>query len=124
MKPATMETVRTRFAPSPTGLLHLGQALAAKVVAQDVARAAPDGVFLLRHEDIDGERVREDLLDATHVHRLLQAWLGLAEPVCFHHRLVTDAEGKRLAKRDELMTLRALREGGKTPDEILAMLED
>jgi glutamyl-Q tRNA(Asp) synthetase len=285
MESGAMKTVRTRFAPSPTGLLHLGHALAAKV-ARDVARAAPNGVFLLRHEDIDGERVREDfyqaieddlrwlgldwdgpavrqttraaahdaalvrlraagmlypcfctrreireeiqrmggaphagesppypgtcrrlsvdvrraritaghshawrldaaaiaertgpldftdlrfgrievdpfrlgdvvlarkdigvayhlavvvddawqgithvtrgedLLDATHVHRLLQAWLGLAEPVYFHHRLVTDAEGRRLAKRDESMTLRALREGGKTPDEILAMIAD
>jgi len=278
-------TVCTRFAPSPTGLLHLGHALAAKV-ARDVARAVPGGVFLLRHEDIDGERVREqfyqaieddlrwlgldwdgpavrqtsraeaheealarlraggllypcfctrreireeikrmggaphagegarypgtcrrlspdarlariaagdahawrldaaaiaagtgplaftdlrfgrievdplllgdvvlarrdigvayhlavvvddawqgithvtrgeDLLDATHVHRLLQAWLGLAEPVYLHHPLVTDAAGRRLAKRDESMTLRALRQGGATPEDVLAMLAE
>lgn len=280
----SMETVRTRFAPSPTGLLHLGHALAAKV-AHDFARASPDGVFLLRHEDIDGDRVREefyqaieddlrwlgldwdgpavrqttraaahrealerlraagllypcfctrreireeiqrmggaphageappypgtcrhlsqaardarieagdahawrldaaatatgtgplfftdlrigrvvvdpsllgdvvlarkdigvayhlavvvddawqgithvtrgeDLLDSTHVHRLLQAWLGLAEPAYLHHRLVTDSDGKRLAKRDESKTLHALRNAGTTPEMIMKTLQ-
>jgi glutamyl-Q tRNA(Asp) synthetase len=278
-----METIRTRFAPSPTGLLHLGHALAAKV-AHDLARSSPGGVFLLRHEDIDGERVREhfyqaieedlrwlgldwdgvavrqtdragahavaleklraagllypcfctrreireeiermggaphageappypgtcrslshatrderiaagvshawrldsaalaaktgpltftdlrfgkievdpnllgdvvlarkdigvayhlavvvddawqgithvtrgeDLLSSTHVHRLLQAWFGLPEPVYHHHHLVTDAEGKRLAKRDESLTLRHLRESGATPAQVFAMM--
>ena len=51
--------VRTRFAPSPTGRLHLGHALAAKV-AHDLARSDDGGRFLLRHEDIDGPRVREE----------------------------------------------------------------
>jgi glutamyl-Q tRNA(Asp) synthetase len=51
--------IRTRFAPSPTGRLHLGHALAAKV-AHDLARQSPGGKFLLRHEDIDGPRVREE----------------------------------------------------------------
>ena len=50
--------VRTRFAPSPTGRLHLGHALAAQV-AFSLARES-DGLFLLRHEDIDGPRVREE----------------------------------------------------------------
>jgi glutamyl-Q tRNA(Asp) synthetase len=49
--------VRTRFAPSPTGRLHLGHILAAKV-ARDLARQQA-GEFLLRHEDIDTTRVRE-----------------------------------------------------------------
>ena len=51
-------TVRTRFAPSPTGRLHLGHVLAARV-AHSLARDA-GGLFLLRHEDIDGPRVREE----------------------------------------------------------------
>ncbi len=51
--------IRTRFAPSPTGRLHLGHALAAKV-AHDLARSEPGGCFLLRFEDIDGPRVREE----------------------------------------------------------------
>jgi glutamyl-Q tRNA(Asp) synthetase len=279
-----MKSIRTRFAPSPTGLLHLGHALAAKV-ARDLARSSPGGAFLLRHEDIDGDRVRghfyqaieedlcwlgldwdgpalrqtdradahavaleklraagllypcfctrreireeiermggaphadeappypgicrglvddvramriaageshawrldaaalarqtgplnftdlrfgeitvdpdllgdvvlarkdigvayhlavvvddawqgithvtrgEDLLSSTHVHRLLQAWFGYPEPVYFHHELVTDADGKRLAKRDESLTLRHLRESGALPAEVLAMME-
>ncbi|MFM5924085.1 MAG: tRNA glutamyl-Q(34) synthetase GluQRS [Novosphingobium sp.] len=65
-------TVRTRFAPSPNGLLHLGHAFAA-VTAHDLARAR-GGAFLVRIEDIDGARSRaeyaqEQLTDL--------AWLGL-----------------------------------------------
>jgi glutamyl-Q tRNA(Asp) synthetase len=41
----------------------------------------------------------EDLFAATHVHRLLQALLGLPTPVYRHHKLLTDAAGERLAKR-------------------------
>ena len=277
-------TVRTRFAPSPTGRLHLGHALAAKV-AYDLARQAPDGRFLLRHEDIDGPRVRdvfyqaieddlrwlgfcwdgeplrqttravaygsaldklrenrwvypcfctrkeiqdewarmaaapqgaqtpvypgtcrhltlreqqrkldaglphawrldsrlaaaaagplsfhdlrrgslaadpdllgdvvlarkdigtayhlavvvddafqqvthvtrgEDLLASTHVHRLLQALLGLPEPLYLHHPLVLDEHGKRLAKRCDARSIAALRDAGHTPAEVLALTE-
>lgn len=66
-------SVRTRFAPSPTGRLHLGHVLAARV-AHDLARSQPGGVFLLRHEDIDGPRVRGEFYQE--VERDLQ-WLGL-----------------------------------------------
>jgi len=279
-----MKPIRTRFAPSPTGFLHLGHALAAKV-AFEMAKSSPGGEFLLRHEDIDGDRVRahfydaieedlrwlgldwdevavrqtdramahaealeklrsagllypcfctrreirdeiarmggaphageappypgscraleagvrteriaagmphawrldvaalareagplffsdlrfgtirvdplllgdvvlarkdigvayhlavvvddawqgishvtrgEDLLQATHVHRLLQAWFGYQEPVYFHHPLVTGADGKRLAKRDESLTIRRLRESGATPVEVFVMMD-
>jgi len=50
--------MKTRFAPSPTGLLHLGHALAAQV-AYERAREG-HGQFLLRFEDIDHTRVREE----------------------------------------------------------------
>lgn len=63
----------------------------------------------------------EDLFAATHVHRLLQALLGLPTPLYHHHRLLTDATGRRFAKRDRALTLRALREAGKTPEEVRAM---
>jgi len=53
-----------------------------------------------------------DLFDATHVQRLLQALLGLPEPVYRHHRLLTGPDGKRFAKRDRAETLRSLRERG------------
>ncbi|MEX1114989.1 MAG: tRNA glutamyl-Q(34) synthetase GluQRS [Akkermansiaceae bacterium] len=278
-----MIVVRTRFAPSPTGRLHLGHALAAKV-AYDLAKESAGGIFLLRHEDIDGPRVREefyqgieqdlkwlgfpwdgeplrqttriaayeaalaslrkrglvypcfctrreiqeewarmaaapqgpgspiypgtclklteaerleklrsgmahawrldshkatavtgpltfrdlrfgemrvdpnllgdvvlarkdigtayhlavvvddafqkithvtrgeDLLESTHVHRLLQFLLGLPEPVYLHHRLVVDESGKRLAKRDDSLAIATLRERGMTPQEVIKSL--
>jgi len=61
----------------------------------------------------------EDLFAATHVHRLLQALFDLPTPRYFHHALVTDAGGKKFSKRDNAVTLRALRERGKTPAEVL-----
>ena len=51
--------IRTRFAPSPNGPLHLGHAYSA-IVAHDLARAR-GGAFLLRIEDIDGTRSRPEL---------------------------------------------------------------
>lgn len=62
---------RTRFAPSPNGLLHLGHAYAA-LMAHDLA--APDGTFLLRIEDIDAARSRPELVEAILADL---AWLGL-----------------------------------------------
>lgn len=63
----------TRFAPSPTGLLHLGHAFAA-ITAREAGER-----FLLRIEDLDTLRCREEFVDA-----ILEdlAWLGLTwEPV-------------------------------------------
>ena len=78
IRPSTAKTqpmtVRTRFAPSPTGRLHLGHAVAARV-AHDLARSSPGGSFLLRHEDIDGPRVREEFYGG--IEQDLK-WLGLA----------------------------------------------
>ncbi|MDB5362856.1 MAG: tRNA glutamyl-Q synthetase, partial [Rhodospirillales bacterium] len=56
----------------------------------------------------------EDLFEATHIHRLLQALLDLPVPAWRHHRLLLDAAGKRFAKRDKAPTLSAMREAGKT----------
>lgn len=64
----------------------------------------------------------EDLLHATHIHRVLQALLGLPEPVYRHHGLLTDAAGRRYAKRDKAQTLQALREAGETPEAIKARI--
>jgi glutamyl-Q tRNA(Asp) synthetase len=60
-----------------------------------------------------------DLLAATHIHRLLQALLALSTPHYRHHPLLTDASGRRLAKRDRALTIRAMRAAGMTADEIL-----
>lgn len=56
-----------------------------------------------------------DLFAAAHVHRLLQALLELPVPQYSHHRLILDAAGKRLAKRDLATTLKHLRADGWTP---------
>jgi glutamyl-Q tRNA(Asp) synthetase len=60
----------------------------------------------------------EDLKQATHPHRLLQALMGWPTPAYAHHRLLTDASGRRLAKRDRAMTLRELRASGVTADDL------
>jgi glutamyl-Q tRNA(Asp) synthetase len=65
----------------------------------------------------------EDLRESAHLHVLLQKLLGLAQPVYRHHRLILGPDGKRLAKRDQAATLRALRESGKSPADVRAMLE-
>jgi len=62
----------TRFAPSPTGPLHLGHAFSA-ITAHDMARAA-GGAFLLRIEDIDTTRARPEW--EQQIYEDL-AWLGL-----------------------------------------------
>lgn len=68
-------TLVTRFAPSPTGPLHLGHAFSA-LTAFDMARTA-NGTFLLRIEDIDQSRARPQweaqIYDDLH-------WLGLNWP--------------------------------------------
>ena len=61
----------------------------------------------------------EDLLPACHLHRLLQALLGLPVPRWQHHRLVTDAAGRRLAKRDDALAVGTLRERGLSAEAVL-----
>lgn len=63
-----------------------------------------------------------DLYHATSVHRLLQALLGLPEPAYAHHRLLTGADGLKLSKSRRDLSLRALREAGRTPDDIARMV--
>ena len=70
--------MRTRFAPSPTGPLHLGHAYSA-ILNHDAARAS-GGSFVLRIEDIDRSRARPEWEAA--IYEDLR-WLGLdwEEPV-------------------------------------------
>lgn len=65
----------------------------------------------------------EDLLASTHVHRTLQALWGLDVPVWYHHKLVTDDSGKRLAKRDRSLSIREMRLSGMTAAQVLRLLE-
>ncbi len=81
--------IRTRFAPSPNGPLHLGHAYAA-ILAHDRARAG-GGAFLLRIEDIDGTRSNPALIPAILADL---AWLGLevdAPPILQSTRLESHA---------------------------------
>ena len=57
----------------------------------------------------------EDLAEAPHIHRLLQALLGLPPPIYHQHRLILGPDGKRLAKRDRAESLASLRAGGIAP---------
>lgn len=64
----------------------------------------------------------EDLFDATRIHVLLQALLSLPRPRYHHHRLIRDAAGRRLAKRDDARAIARYREDGLKPSEIRAMV--
>jgi glutamyl-Q tRNA(Asp) synthetase len=59
-----------------------------------------------------------DLFAATHVHRLLQALLGLPTPRYHHHALIADEQGRRLAKRHGAPTLADLRAAGADPADL------
>jgi glutamyl-Q tRNA(Asp) synthetase len=85
----------------------VGTAYALAVVIDDAAQGVTDVVRGI------------DLFAATHVQRLLQALLGLPTPRYHHHPLVLGADGRRLAKRDASQTVRALREAGAAPADII-----
>ena len=91
-------SVVTRFAPSPTGDLHLGHVLAAKV-AHDLAREA-GGRFLLRHEDIDAGRVKPEYYRC--IDEDLE-WLGLR----WDGEILLQSE-RREAYEDALETLKSM----------------
>ncbi len=63
-----------------------------------------------------------DLFEATPLHRVLQALLELPEPGYWHHRLIRDKAGKRLAKRDDARAIRRYREDGLSPQEVAALV--
>lgn len=68
-----MNGPRVRFAPSPTGYFHVGSARSA-LFNWLLARQSPHGVFILRIEDTDVDRNREEWVDGIIT---AMAWLGL-----------------------------------------------
>lgn len=64
-----------------------------------------------------------DLFESTHLHRLLQALLGLPAPRYRHHRLLEDGSGARLAKRAGSPSLRDARLGGQSAQDLREMLK-
>ena len=71
-------TVTTRFAPSPTGRLHVGNIRTA--LHNALFAIANEGRFLLRIDDTDAERSSEAFVEAIHAD---MAWLGLAPDATF-----------------------------------------
>ena len=63
-----------------------------------------------------------DLFEATQIHVLLQALLGLKQPEYHHHALIRDAAGKRLAKRDDARAIARYRADGASPEDIRRMV--
>ena len=64
----------------------------------------------------------QDLFEATHIQRLIQTLMGWPEPRYRHHPLLTDASGRRYAKRDRSVTLAELRSGGMSAADLRAEL--
>lgn len=60
----------------------------------------------------------EDLFHATHIHRLLQAVLGLKTPRYYHHNLIVDRMGQRMSKRNRAVTLRHFRDTGHRVEDL------
>ena len=75
---------------------------------------ALDGVTLVTRGD--------DLVESTHLHRLLQALFALPVPDYCHHALVVDQAGKRLAKRDSAHSLESMRQIHDDPSSIFAKM--
>ena len=61
----------------------------------------------------------EDLVESTHIHRVLQSILGLKTPFYFHHPLILDSNGARLSKRTRAQTVRAMKTLGYSPKDVI-----
>ncbi|MDW3221398.1 MAG: tRNA glutamyl-Q(34) synthetase GluQRS [Paracoccaceae bacterium] len=73
-------------------------------------------------QDVSHVTRGSDLFDATQIHVVLQDLLGLHTPIYHHHRLIRDAQGKRLAKRDDARALRKFRDDGLCVSDIRSMV--
>jgi len=70
------------------------------------------------HQNITHVTRGNDLIHSTHLHRTIQALLNLPEPTYHHHKLITDKNGNRLAKRHQSLSIKTLKESGKLPSDI------
>ena len=66
----------------------------------------------------------QDLFDSTDIHRLLQKILNLNVPQYHHHPLVIDKDGNRLAKRNDSLSIKKIRQSGATPEDIRTMISE
>ena len=102
------ETGVIRADPEPAGDVILARKDLG--VAYHLAAVVDDALQGITHV-IRGQ----DLFEAAHIQRLLQALLGLPTPVYRHHPLLLRPDGKRFAKRDTAETLADLRASGVSP---------
>lgn len=110
------ETSRTKARPETAGDVVLARKDAG--TAYHLAVTHDDALQGVSHV-IRGQ----DLFEATHIQRLIQALMDWPAPVYRHHRLLAGPDGRRYAKRDRSVTLAELRAGGLTPDSLRAELE-
>jgi glutamyl-Q tRNA(Asp) synthetase len=107
------------------GTVHCGAAGFGDVVLSRKETPASYHLCVTHDDAVQGVNVvtrGEDLRAATDIHRLLQALMGWPIPRYAHHPLMLDSAGRRLAKRDGSLSLRALRESGRTPAGIREMV--
>ena len=61
----------------------------------------------------------EDLVSATHVHKIIQSLLELKSPIYLHHPLILDSKGVRLSKRRRAQTVKSLKTSGLKRDDVI-----
>ena len=61
----------------------------------------------------------EDLVSATHVHKIIQSLLELKSPIYLHHPLILDSKGVRLSKRTRAQTVKSLKTSGLKRDDVI-----
>ncbi len=118
-----------RLGPLPWHDLHVGEQTADPLPFGDVVLARKDTptsyhLAVVVDDALQGVTLvtrGDDLFTATHVHRVLQALLGLPTPLYAHHPLLTNRDGERLSKRQGAIALRDLRAQGITPARIEAL---
>jgi len=112
--------------------LEKGEVIAQPSLFGDVVLARKDTptsyhLAVTMDDHIQGVRIVTrgmDLFPATHIHRLLQALLGLDTPDYYHHALLIMEDGRRMAKRNASKTLHALRQSGCTLSDIHTLINE
>ncbi len=64
-----------------------------------------------------------DLFTATHIHRVLQALLGLDTPIYHHHELIMADDGEKLSKRNKVKSLKELKEEGISVRDVISLIK-
>ena len=61
----------------------------------------------------------EDLVNSTHIHKIIQVLLELKSPIYLHHPLILDSKGIRLSKRTRAQTVKSLKASGLQKDDVI-----